>query len=108
MITPTDWIDALERDGGAVAATPPDRLDLGVPSCPGWTVRDLIVHLGAVHRWAAAFLAAGPDSEERVPFADDDAPWVLAIPATPRIARSCGDRAFTDGEEEVLQGIGRV
>ncbi|CAM5545755.1 hypothetical protein TPAU25S_04001 [Tsukamurella paurometabola] len=34
--------------------------------------------------------------------------WVLAIPATPRIARSCGDRAFTDGEEEVLQGIGRV
>ncbi|ADG80657.1 MspA OS=Tsukamurella paurometabola (strain ATCC 8368 / DSM / CCUG 35730 / CIP 100753 / JCM 10117/ KCTC 9821 / NBRC 16120 / NCIMB 702349 / NCTC 13040) OX=521096 GN=Tpau_4087 PE=4 SV=1 [Tsukamurella paurometabola] len=36
------------------------------------------------------------------------AAWVLAIPATPRIARSCGDRAFTDGEEEVLQGIGRV
>jgi len=29
--------------------------DLAVPvsSCPGWTVCDLVAHLGAVHRWAA-------------------------------------------------------
>ncbi len=26
-------------------------LDVDVPSCPGWTVRRLIGHLGAVHRW---------------------------------------------------------
>lgn len=25
-----------------------------VPTCPGWTVRDLIAHQGMVHRWAAA------------------------------------------------------
>lgn len=25
-----------------------------VPSCPDWTVRDLIVHVGTVHRWAAS------------------------------------------------------
>lgn len=34
-----------------------------VPSCPGWTVHDLAVHVGSVHRWAAhlvATRAAGP------------------------------------------------
>jgi uncharacterized protein (TIGR03083 family) len=27
-------------------------LDTAVPTCPGWTVRDLVVHVGMVHRWA--------------------------------------------------------
>lgn len=29
-------------------------LDAGVPTCPGWTTRDLVVHVGRVYRWAAA------------------------------------------------------
>ncbi|MFC7487285.1 maleylpyruvate isomerase family mycothiol-dependent enzyme [Knoellia sp. CPCC 206453] len=29
-------------------------LDAPVPTCPGWTVRDLLAHQGAVHRWATA------------------------------------------------------
>ena len=29
-------------------------LDVAVPTCPEWTVRRLIGHQGAVHRWAAA------------------------------------------------------
>lgn len=75
---PNAWIAAIERDGAAVAATVPERLGLAVPTCPGWSVRDLIVHLGAVHRWAATFLAAGPDSKER--FAPiDDAPDGAAV-----------------------------
>lgn len=28
-------------------------LDAKVESCPGWAVRDLVDHLGCVHRWAA-------------------------------------------------------
>lgn len=28
--------------------------DVPVPTCPGWTVRDLVAHQGTVHRWAAA------------------------------------------------------
>ena len=27
-------------------------LDAAVPDCPGWVLRDLVVHLGMVHRWA--------------------------------------------------------
>lgn len=34
-----------------------------VPTCPGWSVRDLLLHLGSVHRWAAAMLD-GADPRE--------------------------------------------
>ena len=27
-----------------------------VPSCPGWTVRDLLAHVGTVHRWAGTIV----------------------------------------------------
>ena len=30
-----------------------------VPTCPDWTVRQLVEHLGGVHRWAAAIVARG-------------------------------------------------
>lgn len=50
-----------DRIAGLLASGP---LDLPVPSCPGWTARDLAVHLAAVHRWAAAAVGAGG---ERVP-----------------------------------------
>lgn len=35
-------------------------LDAPVPTCPGWTVRDLLTHLGLVHRWAASVVDQGP------------------------------------------------
>ena len=31
-----------------------------VPTCPGWTVRDLLAHQGMVHRWAASYVRQGP------------------------------------------------
>lgn len=33
--------------------------DEEVPGCPGWNLRDLTVHLGTVHRWAAAIVLSG-------------------------------------------------
>ncbi|OKJ72786.1 maleylpyruvate isomerase family mycothiol-dependent enzyme [Streptomyces sp. CB02460] len=41
----------------AVAGAP--GLDAPVPSCPGWTLFDLVQHLGAGQRWWAAIVAAG-------------------------------------------------
>ena len=35
-------------------------LEAPVPTCPGWTVRDLLAHQGMVHRWATA-LVRGAD-----------------------------------------------
>jgi uncharacterized protein (TIGR03083 family) len=33
-------------------------LDASVPTCPGWSVTDLVLHVGEVHRWATAAVAS--------------------------------------------------
>jgi uncharacterized protein (TIGR03083 family) len=63
--------------GDAATAT---ELTTPVPTCPGWTVRDLLLHVGGVHRWAATVVGearTGPvdieqpyDIVDRLP--DDD------------------------------------
>ena len=40
---------------------PTAGLDAPVPSCPGWLVRDLLGHLGFVHRWAAGHVTGRSD-----------------------------------------------
>ena len=55
-------------------------LDVPVPSCPNWTVRRLIGHQGAVHRWATA--AFRGEDLERAPVekvgrsSDDPVDWL--------------------------------
>jgi uncharacterized protein (TIGR03083 family) len=53
-----EHIATLRTEGGllaaAAAAAGPGA---PVPSCPEWAVRDLVRHLGGVHRWATAFVA---------------------------------------------------
>ncbi len=68
------WLDSIAADGARIAAIDPAHLGLPVPSCPGWTVRDGIVHTAGAHRWATAFLQAGPDSRERMIPDVSDAP----------------------------------
>lgn len=45
----------------AAAAAAPD--DTRVPSCPDWSVRDLLAHIGEVQRFWAAVVAAGPTDQ---------------------------------------------
>lgn len=47
-------IDALRSQGELLGdAAGKAELTAPVPSCPGWAVRDLLLHIGGVHRWAA-------------------------------------------------------
>ncbi|HET7311218.1 MAG TPA: maleylpyruvate isomerase family mycothiol-dependent enzyme [Mycobacteriales bacterium] len=76
-MTPDEHIAAIEQHAqrlGADAATA--GLDAPVPTCPGWSVRDVVGHLGGVHRWAASIVADGraqpPDGELEQPPGDDD------------------------------------
>lgn len=39
-------------------------LDTVVPTCPGWTVRDLVTHQGVVHRWAVSVLQSAEGFDE--------------------------------------------
>ncbi|GAA2598807.1 maleylpyruvate isomerase family mycothiol-dependent enzyme [Dactylosporangium fulvum] len=50
-------IDALERAGlDFVDAAEKAGFDAPVPTCPEWTVRELVQHVGYVHRWAATYV----------------------------------------------------
>ena len=54
---PAAHVLALQREGVELAAAAEQAgLHASVPSCPGWQVRDLLSHLGYVHRWAASYV----------------------------------------------------
>jgi uncharacterized protein (TIGR03083 family) len=58
-------------------------LDAPVPWVPAWTGRELIGHLGTVHRWATAILRAGtteppPREARQAPSADGLVDWYAA------------------------------
>lgn len=59
--TPEHVAVAAERFATGLAGADPSA---AVPACPGWTVRDLVTHLGNVHTWAAAIVASGRPVEE--------------------------------------------
>ncbi|MFC4906818.1 maleylpyruvate isomerase family mycothiol-dependent enzyme [Actinomadura gamaensis] len=53
MWTHERYCDETERQIAAfTAALAGADLDAPVPTCPGWSVRDLLRHLGTTHRWA--------------------------------------------------------
>jgi len=51
-------IEALRMEGDHMAAAI-RAADPGapVPPCPDWVVRDLVRHVGGVHRWATGYVA---------------------------------------------------
>src|SRR5262245_58969134 len=58
MMDVGEHIDALRREGELLTAVAADlTLDTALPTCPEWVLRDLLLHLGGVHRWAAAHVA---------------------------------------------------
>ena len=44
------YLQVIRREGDLLLGAAAANLDAAVPSCPGWTVRDLLAHVGAVHR----------------------------------------------------------
>ncbi len=66
MMDVPGFIEQLRVDGerlGSLAGTTDPAAD--VPTCPGWTLADLLHHLGGVHRWATGFVrGAGRQPED--------------------------------------------
>ena len=46
-----------------------------VPSCPGWTVADLVDHVGGVHQWARHAVVEGNPKGEPEPASGDLVAW---------------------------------
>jgi uncharacterized protein (TIGR03083 family) len=72
-------INALETEAAALgSAASAAALADPVPGCPDWSVRDLVRHIGYVHRWAAAVVSGRLDG------ADGDADAAVGpLPADP-------------------------
>ncbi|MDQ1666801.1 MAG: hypothetical protein QOH75_2832 [Actinomycetota bacterium] len=76
----TELVDLVGAEAavitGLLAGADPART---VPSCPGWEVRDLIGHLGSVHRWATEIVRTGGAADMPEPPQDDElASWFSA------------------------------
>ena len=83
-MTPVDrdtQLGALWRDGLAFAdAAERAGLAAPVPTCPGWTVADLVWHVGEVHVFWRSVVAEGwadpsPYVEPERPLGDELVPW---------------------------------
>jgi uncharacterized protein (TIGR03083 family) len=54
----TEHIAILESEGQRLAvAARRGSLDAPVPTCPGWTLRDLVRHISGIHLWARAIVS---------------------------------------------------
>ncbi|MCX5197146.1 maleylpyruvate isomerase family mycothiol-dependent enzyme [Streptomyces sp. NBC_00249] len=54
----TEYVETLAREGELLAeAAERAGTDAPVPTCPEWRVAGLLRHTGAVHRWAAGYVA---------------------------------------------------
>ena len=87
---PADHLTCLRADVARVAGAVRAGRDRPVASCPGWTVADLAVHLGIVHRWANE--AISTNATERPRHAKER----YGVPAdTPDLAEWYEDAAAT-------------
>jgi uncharacterized protein (TIGR03083 family) len=71
-----DYLAHLRADADAVRAVI-RAADLTEPvaACPGWTLRQLVVHLGGVHRWARQIVLTGQVQREQDHQVDDLESW---------------------------------
>ncbi|MGW4800605.1 maleylpyruvate isomerase family mycothiol-dependent enzyme [Nonomuraea sp. MG754425] len=88
----TDYHSQIRTEAARLAALAGD-LSVPVPTCPGWTIAELITHVGQTHRWAAHVLR--DRVQERI--------WSRQVPSGLAEGRS-GDAAWlTAGAEELLK-----
>lgn len=60
-----------------LARQPEDVLARPVPACPGWTLTDLLGHLGSIERWASGIVRSGSFVEQAGPPATGVETWFL-------------------------------
>ncbi|MFG2289303.1 maleylpyruvate isomerase family mycothiol-dependent enzyme [Streptomyces sp. NPDC048595] len=62
----TEFVETLRLDGGLLAdAAEEAGPDASVPACPDWQMRDLVRHVGRVHRWATEIVQQGAQQPSR-------------------------------------------
>jgi len=74
------YLHALQADAALLAKTARADPSLPVPSCPGWVVRDVVIHVATVyqHKIACMRLGRAPDPWPPQPPAGDPVDWLDA------------------------------
>jgi uncharacterized protein (TIGR03083 family) len=64
-----ELLDRFAADAAAVTRRLAAGVELDAPVrwCPGWTARDLVAHVGTIHRWAARVVTTGEAIDEDEP-----------------------------------------
>jgi uncharacterized protein (TIGR03083 family) len=87
----SEFIEILRHEGELLAdAAEAAGWEASVPPCPDWRVRDLVAHMGGVHRWATGFVAG----------ATQPAPLVVDAPPDEALAAW-----FRDGHRRLLERL---
>jgi uncharacterized protein (TIGR03083 family) len=67
-LQPERYLELIEADGRTLARAGTGDLGRPVPTCPGWSLRDLVGHVGVVHRHKERIvrerLSENPDPEQ--------------------------------------------
>ena len=59
------YVNQLRVEGSRLAEiASAGPLDASVKGCPGWNLRDLLLHVGGVHRWAMTAVQTGAQPDE--------------------------------------------
>lgn len=109
-MSPQEYVEALRREGRALAAAAEvGPLEAPVLACPGWTLEDVIVHTGGVHRDKAATVRLRGARPANRPAAGRPTPDE-AIPLRPRPPEGADVlawyRAGLEDLAELLAGLG--
>jgi uncharacterized protein (TIGR03083 family) len=59
------YLDSIRGDAADLLAAAPGHLDADVTTCPGWTLKRLVGHVGRAYRWTAGWMVG--DSSREVP-----------------------------------------
>jgi uncharacterized protein (TIGR03083 family) len=64
MLDKATYLAWLRADMAAIAAVAAEGLGRPVPACPGWTLSELLGHLGGVYRWVGAVARERPQDRD--------------------------------------------
>lgn len=102
-----DYLATIASESDRIAqALARGPLDAPVVDCPGWTLRDLGVHLGDVQRWCTQIVITGLPSESEHDLGDADLESWFQV-GTTGLLRALED-ASPDAECWTLSGTGTV
>ena len=96
-VEPDRYVEVLSERADALLAASQGAMGAEVPTCPGWTVADLVVHVGLVWGWAADTVATG-ERAERSPAPESRSERALRSWAKGQAARLCDVLGAADPE----------